>query len=378
MSTIDIPRGLKGVVIADTAIGEVRGEEGFFHYRQYSAVDIARHRSLEDAWTLLFDGALPSAGCPRIDPGPLRALPSTITNVLPHIAATNPAPMDALRTALSLYCAHLGLEPMLDLSATQRRTDALRVAAVVPTLVDAIHACQQGRPMLQPDPTIGHAADHLRMITGSTPDPIRSRALETYLLLTIDHGFNASTFTARVIASTGADLGAALVGALGALSGPLHGGAPSRALDALDEIGTATNAERWARAKLANGQKLMGFGHAVYRTRDPRSQLLREVALGLGGPLVDLAVEVEERVVSVLREAKPGHELYANVEYYAGVVMSACGIPPQMFTPTFAVSRVIGWCAHLLEQTADNTLIRPSARYVGPPPPQPLPQVMVS
>ena len=373
MTTIEIPRGLKGVLVADTEIGEVRGDEGFFHYRQYSAIDIARHRSFEDAWTLLFDGALPSHCTEAIDPGPHRALPQPVLDVLPHIAATNPAPMDALRTALSLYCAHLRLAPMLDCTPVQRRADALQVAAAIPALVDTIHAIQQDRTPMQPEPSAGHAADHLRMITGTQPDPQRVRALETYLLLTIDHGFNASTFTARVIASTGADLGAALVGALGALSGPLHGGAPSRALDALNEIGTAANAERWARDKLANGEKLMGFGHAVYRTRDPRSQLLREVAMNLGGPQVELAVEVEDRVVSVLREAKPGRELYANVEYYAGVVMAACGIPPEMFTPTFAVSRVIGWCAHLLEQTADNTLIRPSARYVGPPPPQPLP-----
>jgi citrate synthase len=211
------------------------------------------------------------------------------------------------------------------------------------------------------------------MLSGEIPDPAIARAVETYLILTVDHGFNASTFTARVITSTGASVPAALAGALGALSGPLHGGAPSRALDALDEIGTADRIEDWARERILNGDKLMGFGHAVYRTEDPRSALLKEVAASLGGPLVAFANETEATVVSLLNTLKPGRELYANVEFYAGVVMDHCGLPRELFTPTFASSRVIGWCANVLEQAADNRIIRPSARYIGPPPPQPVP-----
>jgi citrate synthase len=211
------------------------------------------------------------------------------------------------------------------------------------------------------------------MITGTEPAPEHVRAVEQYLVATVDHGFNASTFTARVVASTGADVAAAVVAAIGAFSGPLHGGAPDRALAALDEIGSPDRIDGWVRAKVAAGDRIMGFGHAVYRTEDPRAVLLRETARGLGGDLVDFACAVEERVVAVLAELKPDRSLYANVEFYAGVVMELCGVPREMFTPTFAVSRVVGWAANVLEQATERRIIRPAARYVGPPPPQPVP-----
>ena len=176
-----------------------------------------------------------------------------------------------------------------------------------------------------------------------------------------------------MITSTGADAAAAVVGAIGALSGPLHGGAPSRALDTLDAIGTPDRAEAFIRDSVGRGERIMGFGHAVYRTDDPRSVMLRQVAQTLGGDLVDLAVQVEKTVVAVLAELKPGHPLYANVEFYAGVVMDRCGLPRHLFTPTFAISRVIGWCANIAEQAEERRLIRPAAHYVGPPPPEPVP-----
>jgi citrate synthase len=168
-------------------------------------------------------------------------------------------------------------------------------------------------------------------------------------------------------------MGAAVVGALGALAGPLHGGAPGRVWEMLDQIGSPERAEAWLRARLDRGERLMGFGHAVYRTEDPRSRLLREIAMGLGGPRVDLAIAVEDRALSLLRELRPGHELYTNVEFYASVVLEAVGLPPELFTPTFAVSRVVGWTAHVMEQLADPRIVRPSARYVGPEPPVPVP-----
>jgi citrate synthase len=199
------------------------------------------------------------------------------------------------------------------------------------------------------------------------------RAIEQYLILTIDHGFNASTFTARVIASTGADLAAAITGAIGALSGPLHGGAPSRALDMLDDIGTPDRAEAWIRQAVARGDRIMGFGHRVYKTDDPRSVFLRDVARSLGGNLVEFAEQTERTAVDVLAEVKPGRRLYTNVEFFAGVVMHTCGIPREMFTPTFASSRTVGWTTHVMEQAGDNRLIRPAARYAGPPPPQAVP-----
>jgi citrate synthase len=197
--------------------------------------------------------------------------------------------------------------------------------------------------------------------------------VEQYQISTIDHGFNASTFTARVVTSTGADLGSAMVAALGSLSGPLHGGAPSRALDMLDAIGTPDRTEAWIRNAVERGERIMGFGHRVFKTDDPRSLLLRRVAERLGGDKAAFATQVEQTVVDVLAELKPGRHLYANVEFYAGVVMDRCGLPRELFTPTFASSRVIGWCANMLEQAADNRIIRPSADYVGPPPPQPVP-----
>jgi citrate synthase len=227
---------------------------------------------------------------------------------------------------------------------------------------------------LAPRPDLAAAANYLWMLTGEEPSPQRARALEQYLMLTIDHGFNSSTFTARVITSTGADLAAAVCGAIGALSGPLHGGAPSRALDMLDQIGTPDRADGWIRDAIGRGERIMGFGHRVYKTDDPRSLFLRQVARDIDAPLVDFAGHVERIVVDVLAELKPDQRLYANVEFFAGVVMSACGIPRQMFTPTFASSRVIGWAAHVMEQAGDNRLIRPTARYVGPPPPQPVPR----
>jgi citrate synthase len=213
------------------------------------------------------------------------------------------------------------------------------------------------------------------MMHGEVPRDEHAAAVEKYLISTIDHGFNASTFTARVITSTGADLAAAVVGAIGALSGPLHGGAPSRALAMLDAIGTAENAEPWLRRTVESGDRLMGFGHRVYKTDDPRSVMLHDVARSLGGEKLELAEHIEATAVRVLDELKPGRSLYTNVEFYAGVVMDACGVPRELFTPTFASSRVIGWCTHVREQAAANRLIRPTAEYVGTPPPQPVPPI---
>jgi len=211
------------------------------------------------------------------------------------------------------------------------------------------------------------------MIAGSEPSAEAFRAVEQYLIATIDHGFNASTFTARVVTSTGADLGAAVTAGIAALSGPLHGGAPSRALDALDAIGTPDRIDGWVREQIEAGERIMGFGHAVYETLDPRSEPLHRAARRIGGPLVEFAEQVERRVIELLAELKPGRNLYTNVEFWAGVAMELAGIPRSLFTPTFATSRAIGWTAHVLEQVEDGKIIRPSARYIGPPAPQPLP-----
>ena len=373
----DAPRGLEGVVVAQTAVGDVRGEEGFFHYRQYSAVDLAATRSLEDVWQLLFDGALPDrAGAARFaaEVAALRTVPDGLAGLLPALASVG-APLEGLRSAVSILGAELGWRPSLDIGPEELRHQALQLCSVVPTILAGLFRLAAGEDPIPPRSDLSTAENYLWMLSGREAPDAHVRAIEQYLVLTIDHGFNPSTFTARVIASTGADLAAAIGGAIGALSGPLHGGAPSRALAMLDDIGTPDRAEAWLRDAVTRGDRIMGFGHRVYKTDDPRSVFLRRVARSLGGDLVDFAEEVERTAVDVLGDLKPGRQLYTNVEFFAGVVMHTCGIPRAMFTPTFASSRSIGWATHVMEQAGDNRLIRPAARYVGPPPPQPVPQV---
>ncbi len=376
--TTTVPAGLRGVVVTSTEVGDVRGTEGFYHYRQYSAIDLARSRTFEDVWFLFLEGRLPTAAEAvrfAAEIAPLRELPDGLRAVLPAIAraGTEFQPLAGLRTALSWLAADRGLTPLWDGDRATRRADTLLLTAVTPAVLAALYRLRRGAEPLAPRAGYSTAANWLHMITGAVPDPARVRAVEQYLIAAIDHGFNASTFTARIVASTGADAGSAITAALGALSGPLHGGAPGRALASLDEIGSPDRIDGWVRAKVAAGERIMGFGHAVYRTDDPRSLLLREIATGLGGELVEFATAVERGVTDVLHELRPDRQLYANVEFYAGVVMELCGVPRAMFTPTFAVSRVVGWCANVLEQADERRIIRPAARYVGPPAPQPLP-----
>ncbi|MFE0579603.1 citrate synthase/methylcitrate synthase [Streptomyces sp. NPDC058874] len=378
-STVEGPRGLAGVVVTDTVLGDVRGREGFYHYRQYSAVELASCRSFEDVWHLMFRGELPADPAERVafaaETAALRPVREEVRAALPDLARATrlSGPLSGLRTALSLLGASAGFRPVYDLTPERRAADALAACAAVPTLLTALYRLGRGLEPVEPREDLPYAANYLYMMTGEEPDPARARAVERYLISTVDHGFNASTFTARVIASTGADVAACLTGAIGALSGPLHGGAPSRALDTLDAIGTVDRIRPWIRGRVLAGERIMGFGHPVYRTEDPRSRMLREIALGFGGPLVDFAVEVERQVEEILAELKPGRELHTNVEFYAGVVMELCGLPREMFTPTFCAARVVGWSANILEQATDSKIIRPAARYTGPTPPQPVP-----
>jgi citrate synthase len=375
-SLVEAPAGLKGVIVAETSVGDVRGTEGFYHYRQYNAVELADKKRLEDVWYLLFEGHLPSRAEREAfldEIRPLRQIPGPVLEVLPQIARSSSSVMEGLRTAVSLVGAVSGFKPTLDISAAERRQNALQICSVVPSLIMAMYRYRNDLEPIAPRDDLGYGPNYMWMFSGEEGDPDKGRAVEQYQITTIDHGFNASTFTARVIVSTGADIGASVAGAIGALSGPLHGGAPSRALDLLDAIGTPENARPYLVDAVTRGEKIMGFGHAVYRTEDPRSTLLHDVAKRLGAAKLGFAEQVERTVVEVLNELKPGRNLYANVEFYAGVVMEEAGLPRDLFTPTFASSRVIGWCANMLEQAADNRIIRPSARYVGPPPPEPVP-----
>lgn len=374
-----VPPGLKGVVVSETSIGGVRGAEGFYHYRQYAAPELAETRSLEDVWQLLIDGALPQSEAEQRtfseEVRPLRRLPALVAEVLPTLAGSAASPSGALRTAVSQLAAATDLTPTHGASPERLRADALRLSAAVPTLVAAIHRLRNGASPVAPRDDLSYVANYLWMVTGETPRQEAVRGIEQYMILALDHGFNASTFTARVVTSTGADLGAAVVAALGALSGPLHGGAPSLVLDTLERIGHQKDAAAWVRGAIQRGERIMGFGHPVYRVADPRSVMLRSIAERLGGELVDLAVTVEREVERTLSELKPDRPLHTNVEYYAAVVMDRCGLPRELFTPTFSASRVIGWCAHALEQAEERRIIRPSAAYVGPTPPVPVPSI---
>jgi citrate synthase len=364
--------GLDGVEVAATAVGDVRGHEGTYHYRGYDAIELAGTRSFEEVWHLLFQGELPDdaeLAAFSAEMRPLRVIPSEVSECLPALVASGRgSAFDDARVAYAAFVSALGFRPFVDIDARDLRWQAMRSCAVYPSLVAAVHRLRSGEEPIPPRDDLPFAANYLYMLAGTEARPEHVDALQKYLIATIEHGFNASAFSARVIASTGADLGSAVLGALGALSGPLHGGAPSRARAMLAEIGSKENADAWLRSSVEAGERLMGFGHRVYKTADPRSALLLEIAEGLGADSLDFARHVESSAVSILQQLKPGRNLYTNVEFYAGIVLDVVGIPSSLFTPTFAASRMIGWCAHVMEQAADNRLIRPSSRYTGPEP----------
>ena len=373
----EAPAGLAGVSVARTQVSDVLGRQGFYHYRGYNAVDIARRGRVEDAWHLLLRGDLPTedqrASFAR-ETAELRQLPAGVSELLPAIARLSPpGSLASLRTAISVAAQAMGCKPWTDQSDAETAEQAERLSAIMPVLAAQLFRLASGEEPVPPRADLGYSDNYLYMITGTVPEERARYAVERYLMLTIDHGFNNSTFTSRVIASSGADLGAVVTGALGALSGPFHGGAPARVFDMLDAIGTPDNAEPWLRGAIERGDKLMGFGHRIYKTVDPRSALLHEVARELHSDRVEFSEVVEKTAVQLLAELKPGRELYANVEFYAGVVLEAAGLPREMFTATFACSRVIGWMANVLEQVADNRIFRPLAHYEGPQAPREFP-----
>ena len=264
-----------------------------------------------------------------------------------------------LRAGLSALGAAIDTRPLLDESPDERRAAAVRIISTLPTLVASVHH----GALRSPRPDLGHVANYRWMLTGSD-DEVLARALETYCTLTIDHGFNSSTFTARVVASTGADLGACVLAAYGALTGPRHGAVQSRVLDMLDEIATPDRAEPWMRSAMASRRRILGFGHSVYRTVDPRVAVMRQLTAAVAPDRHELVLAVEQAAGRVLA----GRNLAANVDLYSPVLLEACAIPAGLFTATFAVARVVGWCAHILEQATEAKIIRPAAYYVGPPP----------
>lgn len=362
-------RGLEGVVAAATRLSEVDGEAGELVIAGFPVEELAPRASFEETVYLLWYDRLPTAGELggfRAELARRRALPPAVLDLLRAAAADRVGPMDALRMAVGAL--DLGLSP-------EERSDperlALRLVAALPAAVAAHHRLTLGLEPLPPDPGLGHAADYLRQITGVAPSADRVRGLETYLTTVSDHGFNASTFAARVVVSTASDLVSAVTAAIGALKGPLHGGAPGPALETVFEIGTADRAEAVLTAKLDRGERLMGFGHRVYRVRDPRADVLAAAAERLftdgsgDRALYDLARAVEATALRLLRERKPGRRLDTNVEFYTALLLHGLDLPVELFTPTFAVGRVAGWTAHAREQAAEGRLIRPLSEYSG-------------
>jgi citrate synthase len=360
--------GLEGIIAARTEISLVDGANGRLVYRGYVIADLAEEMSFEEVAHLLWKGSLPN----RADLGALtRELAGSRTLTPAAIATiealpTDTDPMDVLRSVVSVQGVEHKLEkPTIPL--------AIHATASFPTILARFHRRVQGLEPIQPRSDLGHAANYLYMLNGKESPPDVVRALNTYLVLLADHGMNASTFTARVIASTDSDLASCLVGAIGALKGPAHGGAPSAVMSQLEQIGTADNAEHWLREARKRKVRFMGFGHRIYRTYDPRAKILKALCMRLNPKFYELASKVEETALAILHEEHPERPQATNVEFYSAGVLQAIGLPTEYFPPTFAVSRVAGWSAHVLEQASNNRLIRPQSEYIGPEPRKPVP-----
>jgi len=348
--------GLEGVIAGETSLSYVDGERGRLLYRGYRIGDLVEHGTYPAVANLLWTGDwdpahhLPTAAVPAEVLAVLRALPSSTK------------PMDALRTAVSAW----GATQELPWPPTVEQARAL--TAFAPSALAAFARLRAGQEPVEPDPSLDLVPGFLYQLTGSRPDEGTARALDAYFIVGSEHGFNASTFTARVIISTRSDLASAVAGAIGTMKGPLHGGAPSEVVDQLAEVGSADHAEQWVREALAKGERLMGFGHRVYRAYDPRAKALRTVAEGMAHKpdWLQLAIEVEDVALRVLAEKHPDRPLKTNVEFYAAPVLMGVGLTPDLFPATFSLARTAGWTAHALEQAANNRLIRPDVNYVGP------------
>lgn len=348
--------GLEGVIAGETSLSYIDGAQGRLLYRGYRIGDLVEHGTyaaiLHLLWTDEWDPKQHLATAP-IPPEVL-----TVLRALP----TDTKPMDALRTAVSAW----GATQALPWPPTVEQARAL--TAFSPSALAAFARLRAGKEPIEPDPSLGLTAGFLYQLTGTPPDEGTARALDAYFIVGAEHSFNASTFTARVVTSTQSDLASAVVGAIGTMKGPLHGGAPSEVVDQLSQVGSADKAEAWVRAALDRGERLMGFGHRVYRAYDPRAAALRTVAEGMAKrpDWLQLAIEVEDVALRVLAEKYPDRPIKTNVEFYAAPVLTGVGLTPDLFPATFSLARHAGWTAHALEQSADNRIIRPDVNYIGP------------
>jgi citrate synthase len=349
---IEVPSGLEGVIAFDTSIAEPDREGNALRYRGVDIEELVGKVPFEGVWGLLVDGSY-EPGMPPAQPHPLAV-------------RTGDARTD-LEAALAMLAPEWGLKPLIDISDQDARNDLARVSVMALSFV-AQSARGVGRPpisQLEIDKARSIPERFLIRWRGEA-DPDHVKAIDAYWISAAEHGMNASTFTARVVASTGADVAAALSAGVGALSGPLHGGAPSRVLSMLDEVEATGDAERWVKEALDSGERLMGFGHRVYRAEDPRARVLRRTARQIGAPRLEVAEKLEQAALAELRARKPDRVLATNVEFWSAVVLDYADVPPELFTSMFSCARVAGWAAHILEQKREGRLIRPSARYIGP------------
>ncbi|MCB0211400.1 MAG: citrate synthase/methylcitrate synthase [Anaerolineae bacterium] len=364
-----IKAGLEGVVAAETRLSRVDGQAGKLTIAGFPVQELATKATFEETVYLLWHDTLPDSNTLanfRQALAERRTLPEATVDLLRAAAKLDVSTMDALRMAAGSLS--LGA-PDKNPSGDPER-DALILVAAFPTIVAAYWRLRQGQDPVSPRDDLGHTANYLYMLFNEVPSTERTRGLETYLNTVVDHGFNASTFTGRVIIATQSDMISAIVGALGALKGPLHGGAPGPALDMVFEIGAVDKAEAYIRQKIERGERLMGFGHRVYKVRDPRADVLATAAKRFyetdgNMELYNLVTGIEEIAVRLLAAYKPGRNLDTNVEFYTALLLHGLGLTTALFTPTFAVGRVGGWTAHAFEQQREGRLIRPQSLYVG-------------
>ena len=357
-------KGLREIVAAETNLSDIDGAKGRLWYVGYEIGDLARNASFEEVVYLLHNLDLPTQ--PQLDE--ITAFLRTERNLSPFLArmmptlAQNTSPMSMLRTSISASSA---FDPDgWDDSPEAEYRKALRLIAITPTVIATYHRVRTGQEVIPPHPTLSHAANFLWMLHGQTPDPADAAALDTTFTLYADHTMNASTFTARVVASTLSDMFSAVTAAIGALKGPLHGGANEESMKMAEEVGKPENAEAFVRDRLANHGKIMGFGHAVYRTMDPRATVLKQMSRELGERRGEpVWTDIFEALEATTFEQKG---LYPNVDLYAAGVYHVLGIPTDLMTPLFALARMAGWTAHVREQYVNNRIIRPGSEYVGP------------
>ncbi len=367
MSESRFDAGLSGVVVAETRLSDVDGEGGHLTIAGHDAERLAGRVSYEEVLAML----LAAAGAATPPEGELRRMLGA-ARVMAFEGGGFLAAGAVPRDGAASVRAAMAMREAADGGSSDVAGEVTEVVAAVAVAAAAFARRHAGCEPLAPDPAADHATDLLRMATGRAPSRAAAEALGGYLVTVSDHGMNASTFTARVVASTGTDLVSAIVAAIGALKGPLHGGAPGPVLDMLDALGTEDNARPWLERELGAGRRIMGMGHRIYRARDPRAAILERLARTLGSPAVEarigLARAVEREAESLLAAKKPERPLKANVEFYTAVLLDALGLDRATFTPIFAAGRAAGWCAHVIEQRATNRLVRPASRYIGPAP----------